>query len=126
MVGSLRLCWSDATQFTTINSVLNSQTPLGPAPVPPATAEVPLSGQRLRVLEYVRANAPVRTLDAAESLGLHRNTVREHLDALVSHGLVARSTEHAVGRGRPAALYRPSAADAGVVARDYAGLATAL
>ncbi|OBB42765.1 helix-turn-helix domain-containing protein [Mycobacterium sp. 852002-51961_SCH5331710] len=106
--------------------MLNRGSSLGPAPAPTAAGDVPLSGQRLRVLEYVRANAPARTVDAAESLGLHRNTVREHLDALVDHGLVERSTEPAAGRGRPAALYRPFAADPGVVARDYAGLATAL
>lgn len=106
--------------------MLNSRPSLGPAPAPSATGHVPLSGQRLRVLGYVRAHSPVRTVDAASDLGLHRNTVREHLDALVDLGLVERSTETAVGRGRPAALYRPSAADPAVAARDYAGLATAL
>ena len=106
--------------------MLNSTPSLGPIPAPSATGHVPLSGQRLRVLGYVRGHAPVRTVDAATALGLHRNTVREHLDALVGLGLVERATEPAAGRGRPAALYRPSAADPAVAARDYAGLATAL
>lgn len=86
----------------------------------------PLSSQRLAVLEHVRAHAPVRVTDTSASLGLHANTVREHLDALVGLGLVERTTEPPIGRGRPAALYRPSAADPVVPARDYAGLATAL
>ncbi|MDA4107882.1 transcriptional regulator [Mycolicibacterium holsaticum] len=106
--------------------MVNSAPPFGPAPTPSSAGHVPLSEQRLRVLEHVRAHAPVRTTDAAASLGLHQNTVREHLDALVDLGLVERATEPAVGRGRPAALYRPSAADPALLARDYAGLATAL
>ncbi|MGV0790947.1 helix-turn-helix transcriptional regulator [Mycolicibacterium sp. XJ1819] len=104
----------------------NTAPPLGPAPAASGAGQVPLSGQRLRVLEHVRTHAPARTPDAARALGLHQNTVREHLDALVDLGLVERTTEAATGRGRPAALYRPSAADPAVPARDYAGLATAL
>jgi len=100
--------------------------PPGPAPTPPPVGHVPLSGQRLRVLEHVRAHAPVRTPDAAADLGLHQNTVREHLDALVAAGLVERATEPAAGRGRPAALYRPATADPAAPAREYAALATAL
>jgi predicted ArsR family transcriptional regulator len=85
-----------------------------------------LSGQRLRVLGYVRAHSPVRIADVAAALELHPNTVREHLDAVVGLGLVERSTAITVGRGRPATLYRASAADPAVAIRDYAGLATAL
>lgn len=99
---------------------------LGPEPTPVLRAPVALSGQRLRVLEYVRAQSPVRVSDAATSLDLHPNTVREHLDAIVELGLVERSTATAIGRGRPATLYRVSAADPAVAVRDYAGLATAL
>jgi predicted ArsR family transcriptional regulator len=89
-------------------------------------APVALSGQRLRVLEYVRAHSPVRVAEAAAALDLHANTVREHLDAVVELGLVERSIARASGRGRPATLYRASAADPAVAIRDYAGLATAL
>lgn len=85
-----------------------------------------LSGQRLRVLEYVRAHSPVRVADAAAALDLHANTVREHLDAVAELGLVERSIARTLGRGRPATLYRASAADPAVAMRDYAGLATAL
>jgi predicted ArsR family transcriptional regulator len=89
-------------------------------------APIALSGQRLRVLEYGRAHSPVRVGDAATALDLHPNTVREHLDAAVGLGLVERSTATALGRGRPATLYRVSAADPAVAVRDYVGLATAL
>lgn len=106
--------------------MLNSPQALGPAPAPGVNGHVALSGQRLRVLEHVRAHGSLRAAEAAAGLGLHQNTAREHLDALVELGLVERSTEPAVGRGRPAALYRPSVADPTLVARDYAGLATAL
>lgn len=99
---------------------------LGPEPMPVVEAPVALSGQRLRVLEYVRAHSPVRVADAAAALDLHPNTIREHLDAVVGLGLVERSTARALGRGRPATLYRVSAADPTVAVRDYAGLATAL
>ncbi|AGC61050.1 transcriptional regulator [Mycobacterium liflandii 128FXT] len=99
---------------------------LGPEPAPLVDVPVALSGQRLRVLEYVRAHSPLRIADAAAALDLHPNTVREHLDAIARLGLVERSTATAVRRGRPATMYRVSAADPTVVVRDYAGLATAL
>lgn len=78
------------------------------------------------MLKFVRDHAPVRVADAAAGLGLHTNTVREHLDALVESGLVDRRAEKPGRRGRPAALYQPSPADPAGPARDYAGLATAL
>lgn len=99
---------------------------LGPRPTPVLEAPVALSGQRLRVLDHVRAHSPVRVIDVAAALDLHANTVREHLDAVVELGLVERSTARTPGRGRPATLYRASAADPAVAMRDYAGLATAL
>ena len=113
-------------QFTTINSVKKDLAAPGPEPTPVLRAPVALSGQRLRVLDYVRAHSPVRVADAATALDLHPNTIREHLDAVVELGLVDRSTATALGRGRPATLYRVSAADPAVAVRDYAGLATAL
>jgi predicted ArsR family transcriptional regulator len=106
--------------------VENKTVELGPEPTPLTVTHAPLSRQRLAVLEDVRTHAPVRVTDAAGRLGGHANTVREHLDALVELGLVQRTTESPGGRGRPAALYRPSGADPVVSARDFAGLATAL
>jgi len=112
--------------FTTLNSVKKGLAVLGPEPTPVLRAPVALSEQRLRVLEYVREHSPVRVADAATFLDLHPNTVREHLEAIAGLGLVERSTATALGRGRPATLYRATAADPAVAVRDYAGLAIAL
>ncbi|NLU62743.1 MarR family transcriptional regulator [Rhodococcus sp. HNM0563] len=99
----------------------------GPRATPVPESHLALSPQRITVLDDVRAHGPARINDIAERLGLHANTVREHLDALVGHGLVDHTTEPARGRGRPAKVYRPMpAADPTLAGRDYAGLATAL
>ena len=57
--------------------------------------------------------------------GLHGNTVREHLGALVASGLAQRHRASAEGRGRPAWLYGAAPAK-GRDGREYAALATAL
>lgn len=98
--------------------------PLGPRPVSVGVA--PLTRQRLAVLDYVRDHAPVRISAAAAGLGLHANTVREHLEALVEAGLVDGAASRPTGRGRPATVYRPTAADPAAPAHEYAALATAL
>ena len=66
--------------------------------------------------------------DLAEELGVHVNTVREHLEALTADGLVVRTRSRAGGRGRPPWAYAltPAGAEPDVRVRDYAGLATAL
>ncbi len=99
---------------------------LGPRPTPPAAGYPPLSRQRLAVLDFIRGHAPARVSEVATGLGLHVNTVREHLDELAQAGLVDTTTEAPAGRGRPATLYQPAPADPAVGAQDYAGLATAL
>lgn len=99
---------------------------LGPVPAPAHPTRVALSAQRLAVLEHVRGRAPVGVADTAADLGLHPNTIREHLHALVAGGLVERTTAPAGRRGRPAARYRPSDADPTVEVRAFAALATAL
>jgi predicted ArsR family transcriptional regulator len=74
----------------------------------------------------LRAQAEPTTLAALVSLsGLHANTVREHLDALVRDGLARRHAEPPSGRGRPAWLYEATDRDeAG--SSEYAGLAATL
>ncbi|WP_420749178.1 helix-turn-helix transcriptional regulator [Rhodococcus sp. O3] len=105
----------------------NSDLLLGPRPTPAAASLPALSPQRITVLDDVRAHGPARINDIAERLGLHPNTVREHLDALVADDLVETTTEPARGRGRPAKLFRPTpAADPTSASREYSGLATAL
>ncbi|OBJ72169.1 MarR family transcriptional regulator [Mycobacterium sp. 1274756.6] len=99
---------------------------LGPAPTPAPVAQTPLSAQRWAVLDQVRNRAPVRVADIAAALGLHTNTIREHLEALVELGLVERTTAATGGRGRPAARYRPTATDPAVQGGAFAALATVL
>ncbi|ORX00120.1 transcriptional regulator [Mycolicibacillus trivialis] len=99
---------------------------LGPAPTPAPVTQTPLSAQRWAVLEQVRTRAPVRVAEIATELGLHANTIREHLDALVDLELVERTTTPTGGRGRPAARYRPTTADPAVQSEAFAALATVL
>lgn len=96
---------------------------LGPAA---AEGRTPLSASRTALLETLRAQARPTTLGAlAKAVGLHENTVREHLDALVGRGLATRHTAAPSGRGRPAWLYEATGLDADTSA-EYAGLAAAL
>jgi predicted ArsR family transcriptional regulator len=64
----------------------------------------------------------------ATRLGLHTNTVREHLDALVERGLATRGQVRATGRGRPAWSYAPAPTQPDRDPRIgvHVGLATAL
>jgi predicted ArsR family transcriptional regulator len=64
--------------------------------------------RRQAVLEALRASdSPLGVTDLAERLGIHPNTVRFHLDALVAQGLVDRRLEEPSGRGRPRTAYTP-------------------
>lgn len=85
-----------------------------------------MSPSRAALLETLEAQTEPTTLGAlASSTGLHPNTVREHLDALVDQGLATRATAEPSGRGRPAWLYEATGADP-EGASEYAGLASAL
>lgn len=101
---------------------------LGPAPVR-GSAGPALSGPRGVVLERLQESPePVTISGLAAELGVHPNTARDHLDALVERGLAVRGRAPAQGRGRPAWRYTAAVdrlePDARV--RDYAGLAAAL
>jgi predicted ArsR family transcriptional regulator len=86
-----------------------------------------LSSSRAALLETLRAQAePVSLSALITATGLHRNTVREHMDALVRDGLVERRRAPAEGRGRPAWLYGATFGPQATVGNEYAGLATAL
>lgn len=98
---------------------------LGPAPAAARSGRT-LSRSRAALLETLQALAEPTTLAAlAAAAGLHENTVRDHVDALVDDGLVARSAAPPSGRGRPAWLYQATRADP-EAASEYAGLAAAL
>jgi predicted ArsR family transcriptional regulator len=86
---------------------------LGPSPDRTRPDAPTLSAQRAVVLEALqRRGTPVAAAALASELGLHVNTVREHLDALVRRALALRARSDV---GEP---------DSRV--RDYAGLAAAL
>lgn len=86
-----------------------------------------MSSSRATLLETLRAERKAVSLSALVSAsGLHRNTVREHMDALLEEGLVERQRAEAEGRGRPAWLYRATFGPQATVGNEYAGLATAL
>lgn len=64
--------------------------------------------RRQALLEVLRgSDAPVGVTELAERLGIHPNTVRFHLDALVTQGLVDRRLEKPSGRGRPRTVHTP-------------------
>ncbi|RAG83372.1 ArsR family transcriptional regulator [Streptacidiphilus pinicola] len=60
------------------------------------------------MLDLLRAVAePLGAAEVAERLGVHANTARFHLDALVSQGVVERGSEDRSGPGRPRTVYSP-------------------
>ena len=64
--------------------------------------------RRAAVLEALRSSDdPLGVTELAEQLGIHPNTVRFHLDALVAQGLVDRRLEEPSGRGRPRTVHAP-------------------
>ena len=96
--------------------------PLGPRA---AAGTPPLSRSRTAILERLRDQPQALTLASlVAATGLHENTLREHLDALVHRGLVRQRRAQPSGRGRPAWLYEAVGDNSGT--SEYAGLAAAL
>ncbi|MEO6701754.1 MAG: helix-turn-helix domain-containing protein [Jatrophihabitantaceae bacterium] len=63
-------------------------------------------GRRREVVEFFRASRGSLTArEVADELGLHINTVRFHLDALVRHGTLRREEGRSEGPGRPRTQY---------------------
>lgn len=86
-----------------------------------------MSKSRGALLQILRNQGePVTLATLARLTGLHPNTLREHLKALVELGLVGRRGADPHGRGRPVWLYR--AIHTGEVdgGSEYAGLAATL
>lgn len=98
---------------------------LGPARARPAGRRESLSPARQDVLDLVvDADGGMTVAEVAKATGAHPNTVREHLEALVHSGYLARAQLPAVGRGRPPMIYRalPGARPAGPEYRILADL----
>jgi len=77
----------------------------------------------------VQASASTSTVASlSQATGLHENTVRDHLKALVDAGHVEQVTLPPPPRGRPAQGYvaSPSNPEPDTRVRDYAGLAVTL
>lgn len=86
-----------------------------------------LGKSRTRVLAVLQdAGMPLGVADVGSRVGLHPNTARFHLDALVEAGMVERVVEDREQPGRPRTLYaaRPHAVPAGQ--RSYRLLAEIL
>ncbi|MBO1750994.1 helix-turn-helix domain-containing protein [Actinotalea sp. BY-33] len=74
------------------------------------------SESRVAILELLEERgAPVPLTEVAAAVGLHVNTVREHLDRLVAGGFVGSEPEASHRRGRPRLLYRALETPAPVV-----------
>lgn len=69
---------------------------------------------------------PVTLSALTAATGLHANTLREHLDALVLAGLAQRHRAQPSGRGRPAWLYEATEPASGREGSEYVGLAVTL
>lgn len=89
------------------------------------SSRAPLSTARRAILDrLLHQPQPVTLASLVTVTGLHENTVREHLTALMRRGLVRRLRSEPDGRGRPAWLYELTDADAD--GSEYAALAVAL
>jgi predicted ArsR family transcriptional regulator len=90
-------------------------------------AGAPLGQSRAHVLDLLRAaGSPAGVRDIADQAGLHPNTARFHLDALVDAGLAARAPKERTTPGRPSMAYRAVAGGETVGRRRYRLLAEML
>jgi predicted ArsR family transcriptional regulator len=90
-----------------------------------APAPVPAGTRRAEVLGLLRqAEQPLSAAEVADASGLHLNTARFHLDALVDDGLAERTAEPRDMPGRPRILYSAQGPPPGP--RSYALLAEML
>ena len=88
----------------------------------------PALGQsRAHVFDLLRAaGSPVGVQEIADRAGLHPNTARFHLDALVDAGLAARAPKERTTPGRPSMAYRAVAGGETMGRRRYRLLAEML
>jgi predicted ArsR family transcriptional regulator len=90
-------------------------------------AGAPLGQSRAHVLDLLRAaGSPAGVRDIADQAGLHPNTARFHLDALVDAGLAARAPKERTTPGRPSMAYRAVAGGEPIGRRRYRLLAEML
>lgn len=61
---------------------------------------------RVSILGALAATAGLTVADLTERLGLHHSAIRAHLQTLAAAGLIRQHNRPAVGRGRPAKVFR--------------------
>ena len=94
--------------FTTLNSVKNNHRAATRETVLSASSGRPMSASRRAILTLLRDQPEAVPQHAIEQhTGLHGNTIREHLVALVDSGQIRRFRDQPSGRGRPVWLYAP-------------------
>jgi predicted ArsR family transcriptional regulator len=81
---------------------------------------------RAHILGELADHGPLDARELADRVGLHVNTVRVHLNALVDAGLVESETQPPQGRGRPRVAYRVTADNGEQGGRRYRLLAEIL
>ena len=87
----------------------------------------PLGQRRAEVLDLLRAvGSPVGVREAADRMGLHPNTARFHLDALVDAGLAVRAPQTRTAPGRPSTGYQATKGGGVAGRRQYRLLAEML
>lgn len=97
-----------------------------------APTVLPAGSRRAEVLGLLQAaKQPMSAAAAAEVSGLHLNTARFHLDALVGEGLAQRVSEPRTVPGRPRILYTakgpmPGPRSFGLLAEMLTGLVASL
>jgi predicted ArsR family transcriptional regulator len=103
-----------------------------PQPLRDRPSPVSIGTRRAAVLAVLRGSADALSVqEIADRTGLHVNTARFHLDALVSDGLAERRSEPRETPGRPRVLYRaggtsPGPRSFGLLAEMLTGLVAAL
>jgi predicted ArsR family transcriptional regulator len=87
----------------------------------------PLGQRRAEVLDMLRAvGSPVGVREVADRMGLHPNTARFHLDALVDAGLAVRAPRARTAPGRPSTGYQATGSGGIAGRRQYRLLAEML
>lgn len=90
----------------------------------PGDARPGVGASQLEVLETLKRRGPSTVVEALAALGIAKETLREHLEALVGRGLVVRAAARRGRPGRPEIVYALSpAADALFPRRESAVLA---
>lgn len=91
------------------------------------TAAGQLSLKQLAVFQEIQANPDgVQVVQISQALGMHPNTVRGHLDELMSAGVISRRVAPAPGRGRPSHVYTARVARTDKASQAIIGLVEVL